>query len=62
MTEKKKKLARITLSFPEDTLQEIDMVIEQNFLTRTKWFLDAAVNKLQKDKQKGIDDVIKGKK
>lgn len=57
----KKKLTRITVSFPEDILKEIDQIIEQNFLTRTKWFLDAATHKLKKDKQRGIDEVIKGR-
>lgn len=61
MKENKKNLARITLSFPKETLMEIDRIIESNFLTRTKWFLDAATLKLKKDKQRGIDEVVKGK-
>lgn len=58
----KTSLVRVTVSFPEDVLKEIDGEIERNFLTRTKWFLDAAVQKLDKDKKRYVDYVVKGTK
>lgn len=60
MSEIKKPLKRINLSLPQEILDEIDKSIEDNYLTRTKWFIDAANIKLLKEKEKKIDRVVKG--
>ena len=59
---KKAPLRRINLSLPEDLFIEIEKSIEENYLTRTKWFVDAALMKLSKEKDAKIDRVVKGQK
>jgi metal-responsive CopG/Arc/MetJ family transcriptional regulator len=56
----KLKLKRINLALPENIVNEIDKYIEENFLTRTKWFLEAATMKLTKDQERKIDRIVKG--
>ena len=62
MTEIKKPLKRINLSLPHDIFDEIEQSIQDNYLTRTKWFIDAALMKLSKEKELKIDRVVKGQK
>lgn len=62
MSDTKKTLKRINLSLPEDLLEEIEKNIEENYLTRTKWFIDAALMKLAKEKDTKIDRIVKRQK
>lgn len=62
MSDIKKNLKRINLSLPEDLFEEIEKSIDENYLTRTKWFVDAALMKLEKDKDSKIDRIVKGQK
>lgn len=62
MSNIKKVIRRINLSLPEDIFLEIEKSIEENYLTRTKWFSDAASMKLAKEKDAKIDRLVKGQK
>lgn len=46
---------------PREVLKEIDDHIEKEYITRTKWFIDAAYDKINKDRRKMIDDVVSKK-
>lgn len=52
---------RILISLPREVLKEIDDHIEKEYITRTKWFIDAAYDKINKDRRKMIDDVVSKK-
>lgn len=62
MSDTKKTMRRINLSLPEDIFIEIEKSIEENYLTRTKWFLEAVLMKLSKERDAKIDRVVKGQK
>ena len=52
---------RILISLPREVLKEIDNHIKKEYITRTKWFIDAAYDKIKKDRKRIIDDVVSQK-
>lgn len=56
---KKTNLKRITLDIPDYILEEIDAICEANFITRRKWFIDAANEKLKREKLEKIDMIVR---
>jgi metal-responsive CopG/Arc/MetJ family transcriptional regulator len=55
----KKLISRVNIAVPTDLLNIIDNYVEENFLTRNKWFLDAINLKMEKDRLKMIDKIVK---
>jgi metal-responsive CopG/Arc/MetJ family transcriptional regulator len=58
-SEENKTISRITISVPSDLLGTIDKFVKDNFLTRNKWFLDAINLKMEKDRLKRIDEIVR---
>lgn len=56
---KKIDVKRVSLDFPNYILDQIDAICEENFITRRKWFIDAANEKLEKDKLNKIDMIVR---
>lgn len=56
---KKINLKRISLDLPDNIIEQIDKICEESFITRRKWFIDAANEKLEKDKLNRIDMVVR---
>ncbi len=52
-------IKRVSLDFPESILNQIDSICRETFITRRKWFIDAANDKLQKDKLNKIDMIVR---
>ena len=52
---------RILVSLPTEVLEEIDIHISKEHITRTKWFVDAARDKIKKDNKRLIDEIVKRK-
>ena len=52
-------IKRVSLDFPESILDQIDNICRETFITRRKWFIDAANDKLQKDKLNKIDMIVR---
>ncbi len=51
MTQTKKEIAsKVSLSIPKSILEEIDNLCAARFVTRSHWFLQAAVEKLDKER------------
>lgn len=55
----KKALKRVSLDLPVYLLEQIDSICETSFITRRKWFIDAANEKLEKDKLNKIDMLVR---
>ncbi len=53
------KVKRVSLDFPENILEQIDNICKDTFITRRKWFIDAANEKLEKDKLEKIDMIVR---
>ena len=43
-------LRRVTLDLPRESMDIIDVQCKEEFITRKKWFFDAMMDKLEKDK------------
>ncbi len=56
---KKLKLKRISLDIPESILEQIDKICDETFITRRKWFIDAANEKLEKEQLNKIDMIVR---
>lgn len=56
---KKINVKRVSLDFPDHILERIDKICEENFITRRKWFIDAANEKLEKDNLDKIDMLVR---
>lgn len=56
---KKINLKRISLDVPDYIIEQIDKFCEESFITRRKWFIDAASDKIEKDKLNKIDMVVR---
>ena len=52
---------RILVSLPIEVLDEIDAHIKKEHITRTKWFVDAAYDKIKKDTKRRIDEIVNKK-
>lgn len=53
------KLKRISIDVPESLVLKIDSVCKQTYITRRKWFIDAAQMKLSNDQDSFIDMIVK---
>lgn len=56
---KKLNMKRLSLDFPEYMVDQIDKICDENFITRRKWFIDAANEKLDKEKLDKIDMIVR---
>jgi hypothetical protein len=56
---KKANVKRVSLDFPDYILDQIDEICDKNFITRRKWFIDAANEKLEKDNLNKIDMIVR---
>ncbi|AFB32161.1 hypothetical protein N7281_04810 [Rickettsia hoogstraalii] len=56
---KKINVKRISLDIPEHIIEKIDKICAENFITRRKWFIDAANDKLEKYELNKIDMIVK---
>ena len=54
-----KNVKRVSLDFPDYILERIDLICKESFITRRKWFIDAANEKLEKDKLDKIDMIVR---
>ena len=52
---------RILVSLPIEVLDKIDAHIKKEHITRTKWFIDAAYNKIAKDNKRRVDEIVNKK-
>ena len=50
---------RVSLDFPIDVLNEIDKICKKSFMSKRKWFIDAAVDKLEKENNHKIDEIVR---
>lgn len=56
---KKVNVKRVSLDFPDYILEQVDKICDENFITRRKWFIDAANEKLEKDNLNRIDMIVR---
>ena len=49
---------RILISLPIEVLEKIDKHIKKEHINRTKWFVDAAHDKIKKDNKRRIDEIV----
>lgn len=56
---KKITLRRISLDVPDYIVEQIDKICDENYITRRKWFIDAANEKLEKSKLDKIDMIVR---
>ena len=47
---KKDTTSKVSLSIPKQLLEEIDGLCAARFLTRSHWFLQASIEKLEKER------------
>jgi metal-responsive CopG/Arc/MetJ family transcriptional regulator len=57
---KDETIKRVSVDIPIDLLKEIDKVCKTNFITRRKWFIDASMEKLEKETDKKLDKIVRG--
>jgi hypothetical protein len=53
------KAKRASFDMPEYILDQIDAICKESFITRRKWFIDAALEKLEREKIDKIDRIVK---
>lgn len=56
---KKINVKRVSIDFPDYILDQIDAICNETFITRRKWFIDAANEKLEKEKLNKIDMIVR---
>ena len=54
-----KTVKRVSLDLPIDLVNQIDDICKENFITRRKWFIDAAKDKLEKEFTNKVDKIIR---
>lgn len=54
----KKGNTRISITLPEHVVEEIDQHIAKQYITRTKWFIDAAKDKIEKDTKDMVNKIV----
>ena len=54
------KTKRVSLDFPCDLLEQIEEICKDNFISKRKWFIDAAKEKLEKEASNKIDKIVRG--
>lgn len=55
----KLKVKRVSLDLPLDIINEIDEDCRANYISKRKWFIDAAIEKIERDRLSKIDMIIK---
>jgi len=53
------KTKRVSLDFPSDLLEQIDEICKDSFMSKRKWFIDAAKEKLEKETSSKIDRIVR---
>ena len=56
---KPSNIKRVSLDMPDYIIDKIDKICAENFITRRKWFIDAANDKLEKYELNKIDMIVK---
>jgi metal-responsive CopG/Arc/MetJ family transcriptional regulator len=51
---------RVSLDIPINLLEQIDEICKESFMSKRKWFIDAAIDKLEKENYKKIDKIVRG--
>jgi metal-responsive CopG/Arc/MetJ family transcriptional regulator len=51
---------RVSLDLPCDLLEKIDKICKKSFMSKRKWFIDAAIDKLKKEQSDKIDNIVRG--
>ena len=59
MMTQKNDVKRISLDIPNRIIDQVDLICDDTFITRRKWFIDAANEKLDRDKLNKIDMVVR---
>lgn len=55
----KLKVKRVSLDLPLDIIDQIDEDCRANYISKRKWFIDAAIEKIERDKLNKIDMIVK---
>ena len=55
---KSENIQRITISVPKTLLDTIDQLTENAAVSRTKWFINAALEKVEYEKKFSIDRIV----
>jgi|GEM_PF-1800733 len=50
---------RLSLDFPNDLLKQIDHICKENYISKRKWFIEAAIDKLEKENSIKIDRIVR---
>lgn len=56
---KPQNVKRVSLDMPNHIIDKIDKICAENFITRRKWFIDAANDKLEKYELNKIDMIVR---
>jgi metal-responsive CopG/Arc/MetJ family transcriptional regulator len=56
---KPQNVKRVSLDMPDHIIDKIDKICAENFITRRKWFIDAANDKLEKYELNKIDMIVR---
>lgn len=51
---------RVSIDFPKELLEQIDNLCKKDFISKRKWFIDAAIDKLEKESNRKIDKLVRG--
>ena len=51
---------RVSLDLPLKLVTQIDRICKEDFITRRKWFIDAAKDKLDKEKADKVNKIVRG--
>ena len=54
------KTKRVSLDFPCDLVEQIEEICKDNFISKRKWFIDAAKEKLENETSNKIDKIVRG--
>jgi metal-responsive CopG/Arc/MetJ family transcriptional regulator len=54
-----KEKIKIQLSFPADIVRQIDEDVDITYTSRTVWFIQAALEKLEQSKRRKIKELIR---
>ena len=58
MARKKENSHQFSVNFPKSLLEEIDQMCTANYINRTTWLIKAAIEKLEKERSSGVEDLI----
>jgi metal-responsive CopG/Arc/MetJ family transcriptional regulator len=51
---------RVSLDFPSDLLEKVDNICKEQFISKRKWFIDATIDKLEKENSNKIEKIVRG--